>query len=278
MVQTSAAEIFIGQSGDRALKLAQELRPFLRRVVHGAVPWVLEGGIEAGEKFPQAIDRKLATSLAGLVCLTPENQREPWILFEAGALSQKAHERVWMVRLDFKSNKDVKWPLGQFQNTVANDAEQMFAMVKSVSKIVAGAIGRAPQLDGDLKALFDKLWPDLRLTIDQLLAARPADATDDPDDRAPLKEILLELRGRRNDTFRIAKSNLVLNEIYRQVVGKPVPGIEELSQRPNVPPNEVARLGWILPGGTLQLVGPPPSLIQTPTPAPTPDPPEADKS
>ena len=81
-------KVFISHSLPRSQALAATLGDFVRRVVPGTEPWVSESGIDKGARFMSEIRENLRQSLAGIVCLTPENLTEPWILYEAGALDQ----------------------------------------------------------------------------------------------------------------------------------------------------------------------------------------------
>src|SRR4051794_15387683 len=108
--------IFISWSGDRSLCLAKALETFVRRVIQTSKPWVSAGGIEKGSRWSNELFANLRDADAGIICLTSENLTAPWILFEAGALALKPHERVWTVLLDI-TNPDVDRPLGEFNHT-----------------------------------------------------------------------------------------------------------------------------------------------------------------
>jgi hypothetical protein len=45
--------------------------------------------IEAGQRWSVEIESHLDASAIGIICVTPENQSEPWLNFEAGAISKK---------------------------------------------------------------------------------------------------------------------------------------------------------------------------------------------
>jgi hypothetical protein len=47
-----------------------------------------EFDIDKGRRWSPEISKQLSEANLGLVCLTPENQSEAWINFEAGALSK----------------------------------------------------------------------------------------------------------------------------------------------------------------------------------------------
>jgi hypothetical protein len=50
--------------------------------------------IDKGAKWSTEISRELEQANFAVSCLTPENLNEPWLLFEAGALSKKDGAQV----------------------------------------------------------------------------------------------------------------------------------------------------------------------------------------
>ena len=246
--QPPSTRLFISQSKERALRLAQALHTFLPMVVQGSDPWVSADGIDPGTNFRQAIDRNLTTSLAGIICVTPENQNEPWLLFEAGALTQKPHEHVWIVLLDLEPG-EMPRPLGDLQLTVASDRAQMFEMIKSIDRIVSEAMRRT-QREQALERLFDMFWTsDLNPLVQDLLAHPPADRPAAPTQAELMTELLQEIRERRVDSWRISKTLLLLSDLYRQLLAKAAPGISELAAAPNVSPEDGS--------GSVRIVVPP---------------------
>ena len=55
---------------------------------------------------------KLQESQVGIVCVMKANQREPWLLFEGGALAK--HKSLHVFLIDAKS-VDIAPPLGMYQ-------------------------------------------------------------------------------------------------------------------------------------------------------------------
>src|SRR4051812_12224748 len=81
--------VFITWSGPRSQQLAQALRTWLRHVVQYFEPWVSERDVPTGALWSPEIMSNLFSAEAGVICLTPENQVQPWVLFEAGALASR---------------------------------------------------------------------------------------------------------------------------------------------------------------------------------------------
>lgn len=75
--------------------------------------------IDKGSRGLVEIGKALDGIRVGVTFLTPENLREPWILYEAGALARTIDDsaRLCTYLLGGLKNADVEPPLGQFQHT-----------------------------------------------------------------------------------------------------------------------------------------------------------------
>jgi TIR domain len=160
-----ALKTFISHSGARSRALAVELEAFVRRLVPGSNPWISPTGIEKGTRWGIELSKNLGEASAGIVCLTPENLTENWILFEAGALSREPSDRVWTFLLDVE-DAQLPSPLGQFQNTKATKTD-VWLLIETMNKVIAND----SRNEGDLAHLFEKLlWPDLEKRITEIRA------------------------------------------------------------------------------------------------------------
>src|SRR5436305_12218103 len=84
-------EIFIAWGGQKSLKVAEALRDWLPKILNAFQPW-LSTEIDAGARWFAEIVKRLQSAGAGIVCLTPGNLSNEWILFETGALSMAVPE------------------------------------------------------------------------------------------------------------------------------------------------------------------------------------------
>jgi len=77
------------------------------------------GGIDKGEKFQNKLEEKLFISNFGILILTKNNTKRPWIMFEAGSLAKIASiARVSPILFDIEENEiDKASPLYPFQYT-----------------------------------------------------------------------------------------------------------------------------------------------------------------
>src|SRR5437588_334187 len=83
------ANVFISWSGERSKYIAACIREWLPNVVQSIRPWFSDDDIGRGARWYSEISRQLEQSNCGILCVTPENQHSPWLLFEAGALAKR---------------------------------------------------------------------------------------------------------------------------------------------------------------------------------------------
>src|SRR5260370_27646883 len=102
----------------------------------------------------------------GIICLTPENLRADWILYEAGALSKTldAKTRVCTYLLAGLESRNLKPPLALFQWTKAANAATR-KLIHTINK----HLDATPVSESRLDTIFEKMWPALQ----QKLAALP---------------------------------------------------------------------------------------------------------
>jgi hypothetical protein len=220
-------KVFISQSLPRSLALAKTLESFIRKVVPGTDPWVSDSGVEKGSRFLSEIRQNLNEATAGIVCITDENRMEPWILYEAGALSTKVTDRVWTVLLDV-DHTAVAPPLSGFNHTSAVDKADVLKMVRSIHKTMLVVQERTCS-EADLEKYFDAFWAtELAPTIDELRAQGPKQRAK-PDALTEIRGMLREVGERVNRTaWRQDKTLAMMHHVYQTVVGRPAPGLSEL--------------------------------------------------
>ncbi len=159
--------VFISWSGPRSNHVAKFLRKWLRNVIHSARPWMSEKDIKSGNVSVNSIRTALASAKVGIVCLTPENLKEPWLNFEAGGLlrTPDAETRVCTYLLAGLDPGQLEYPLAMFQAKIA-DREQTLALVQDINKY----LDENPLTEAEMKEAFEKWWPDLDKTLNALPA------------------------------------------------------------------------------------------------------------
>jgi hypothetical protein len=182
-------KIFVSWSGPRSLIVARKLKDWLPLVLQGCHPWLSSEDIRKGSRWQAEMAEALRDPGAGVLCLTSDNLREPWIMFEAGAVSKAVtgdgYVCTYLVDVE---NADVPLPLGMFQSTAAT-REDSLRLVRNLNAILTPAVP-----DERLQKLFDSFWPELESAVGD---ARAAETPTLPqrDEHELLKEVLQVVRG-----------------------------------------------------------------------------------
>ncbi len=154
-------DIFISWSGPRSRKVADFLFNWLKKLPLTINPWISHEAIDPGTRWEKELSAALEETRFGILCLTPENQLEPWICFEAGALAktiEKTHVIPYLI--DMKP-EDLKQPLKQFQAIKATK-ENTLKLIKTIHKVS----GDETRSQKDLEEAFEIWWPKLEAQID----------------------------------------------------------------------------------------------------------------
>jgi hypothetical protein len=189
-------KVFIGWSGSRSRQVAFALREWIPSVINDVDAWVSEEDIAKGAHWPTYLGRELDEAKFGIICLTPENLNEPWILFEAGALSKVIETARVSPYLFDVENAQVKPPLGHFQASKAekDDTRKLMQSINSTLEQSKGRFLSQQRFD----AAFEKWWPDLEKQLAAISGTTESKATKRPIEEM-LSEILETVRGLARD-------------------------------------------------------------------------------
>lgn len=153
---SDTTKVFISWSGEQSKIVAEALRGWLRGFFAGDPDlWMSEHDIEAGERWGKRLNEELEQSSLGVVCLTTENAREPWILFEAGSLAKSVEFSRVIPYCFGLTIQDIDYPLRQFQAVQANK-EGTLKLVKTINRVRKIKLGME-----DLNTSFEIWWPRL---------------------------------------------------------------------------------------------------------------------
>lgn len=162
-------KLFISWSGELSHSVAIHLRDWLPVVLPFTDPWVSSEDIPKGHRWGTELAAQLAGTHSGIVCVVPGNLNEPWLNFEAGALSKSVERaRVHPFLLGVQP-RDLTGPLSQFQAT-RFDKDDVRKLVKAINA-EAGADALASDKAGHN---FERWWPDLERHLTPLLAEASA--------------------------------------------------------------------------------------------------------
>lgn len=185
-------KIFLSHSGQQSQAIAKAFSVWLPRVIQAVKPW-FSSDIEKGAKWANELDNALAGTRFGIVFLTPDNLENPWIHYEAGALSKTEGARVWTF-LHVLSPSDVAPPLSSFQATTSEKSE-VLKLLQSINERLKESSGE-PLPEAILKDVFEDAWPKLERQLEQAQSIVPqADQREIRADRELLEEILDLVRG-----------------------------------------------------------------------------------
>ena len=154
-------KIFISWSGEKSLAAAKALKEWLPLVLQGAEPWLSSEDIRKGSRWQLEIASALNEAAAAVLCLTRDNLKSDWLLFEAGAVSKALAPSPTLVctYLIDVTSADVPLPLGMFQATAAT-REDTLHLLQNLNDAMA-----PPVPDERLNRLFSTFWPDLEKVI-----------------------------------------------------------------------------------------------------------------
>lgn len=157
--------IFISWSGESSKEIAHALKNWIPMVLQSAKPYFTPSDIEKGSKWESEITKKLNECKVGIICLTPENTEKPWILFEAGALSNKLEKSRVCPLLFGLANADLKGPLATFQTTEFNK-EDFKKLMKSINIL----LDENKISESIFDEIFETFYPKLEEKVNTIIA------------------------------------------------------------------------------------------------------------
>lgn len=131
-------------------------KEWLPLVIQSVDPYVSSEDIDKGARWSNDISKELEDCSFGIICVTKDNLVEPWLMFEAGALSKRMEESFVCPFLLGVKRSDIMGPLAQFQSTVfdKNDILKLLATINNSCQ--DGAIREEV-----LEKSFETWWPEL---------------------------------------------------------------------------------------------------------------------
>lgn len=204
-------KIFLCWSGARSKQIAGILRNWLPNVIQGLKPWMSEEDIKKGEKWASELGEELQSTNFGIVCLTPENKSDDWILFEAGSLSKQIKGSYVVPYLFGLNPSDLTGPFALFQ-VAKSTKEDTLRVINSINDAQVDNKLTSQQIHSS----FEKWWPDLERELSSL--PEPEDDAKAPErsNEDILEEILIRVRNLPREVTRIVEISRVPSK-YRQV-------------------------------------------------------------
>ncbi len=161
--RTPEYNVFISWSGDVSKRIALVVQDWLSTTVQASSPFVSDKDIDAGDRGIEEIGNQLDRIKTGIICLTNQNQANPWINFEAGNLSKRFADKAYVMCLLFDLEPgQVRFPLATFQNGPINE-EYMARVARTVNK----GLGN-PLTEAKLASMFKLTWPILAQAMEKI--------------------------------------------------------------------------------------------------------------
>jgi hypothetical protein len=179
-------KIFLCWSGPLSRYIAEALRDWLPSVLQAVEPYVSTEDIYKGARWNIEVARELEVANYGILCLTADNIKAPWLNFEAGALSKSVDEGSVSPFLFNIKPSDFTGPLTQFQSTVY-ERDDVLKLIRSINEI-----SKTPLDSRRLHRAFEMWWPDLQKKLDSAKNLSSASGQDQGVKRS-VEEMIAEL-------------------------------------------------------------------------------------
>ena len=159
-------KVFISWSKSLSHGYASAFRDWLPNVIQSAEAFISSQDIGLGQRGIEKIESRLNEYSFGILFVSDENREQPWLLYEAGALSRSINEaeaRVIPFLIDVDRSKLAGSPLSHFQNAQSVSRDNV--------KLLCSAINEACEdpLDADrFERAFSKWWPDLEEAFERI--------------------------------------------------------------------------------------------------------------
>jgi hypothetical protein len=150
-------KIFLSWSGARSSAVAEAFYDWLPDIIPAVVPFY-SVKIEKGLNWNNELDAELKGTDYGIVFLTPDNLKSPWIHYEVGSLAKSPGAMIWTF-LHGVNPRDVPRPLDNYQHTVA-EKDDIFELLESINSTLAKA-GESPLDSKLLRDNFERQWSKL---------------------------------------------------------------------------------------------------------------------
>jgi hypothetical protein len=181
--------IFISWSGQLSKLIGEVFKDWMPTVIQSIKPYFTPSDIEKGAKWENEISKKLSECNVGIIILTKENIKSQWIMFEAGALSNKLDKSKVCPILFGLDNTDLTGPLSTFQTTkfTQDDIKQLMSNINS-------QCGDNKLIEKVFNEVFKVFWPHLEEKINNVITKHIETSKDgEKSIKRPDREILEEI-------------------------------------------------------------------------------------
>jgi hypothetical protein len=187
-MEVSQFTVFISWSKEPSGEIAKHVQRLLGKIFPAPNInfFVSNVKISGGDNFRYILDDKLENSNFGILVLTNNNIAQPWIMFEAGALSKHSDNTKITPILFGRNYKDREAPIEQFNyidyvnNSAFIESDEKFIngkekdffnnLILPITRKLYGIKEPSQEQIEQLKDSLDKFWENFEKKIDEILA------------------------------------------------------------------------------------------------------------
>ncbi len=181
-------KVFITWSGERSREVAEIFNEYIPTIIQGCETFFSEDMDKGSVWFPR-LGEELEECDIGLICLTPENLSEDWILFETGALLSLEEDESkvcpFLYDLDTDTLED---PLYQF-NAIHNEKEDIKRFFRTIKDNMDD-----PLEDDVFDRTFERFWDNIREGLEDISGPPEDYEYEEKNDSEKIDEILNKLK------------------------------------------------------------------------------------
>ena len=156
--------VFISWSGETSRKAARALGDWIEQIAPQFKAFISDKDIPKGAAWFENLRDNLENAAYGIICVTPENLREPWVHFEAGALAMMYGKgRVSPFLLGVGPADLSGLPLSVYQAT-RYEKDDVATLIRELELVAS----QAPRTDEQIKRAVNVWWPELAENLDGL--------------------------------------------------------------------------------------------------------------
>lgn len=174
MPRKNYKKIFISWSGDNSKEIAKEIKKSFENKIFkdtGLSCFVSDVDISSGDDWWNKIKKELKKCKLGIVCITKENLKAPWIYFESGAMVARELRVIpLLVNCGVKLLRET--PIASKHMVDFYNREQFIKMVQNINNNLALTNNSNENLETLAKKEYKNLISRLAPTLKQLKAMR----------------------------------------------------------------------------------------------------------
>lgn len=137
--------VFISWHGEKSLAYAERLKELIENCIQSITVFCSSLDIHNGDNWSKVLFEELSSTKYGIVCLTRDNIREPWINFEAGAIANKLDNKMTTLLIDLKTS-ELFPPLSLFQATKL-ERQNIQNMILAINDTLPNKIEKSRVMD-----------------------------------------------------------------------------------------------------------------------------------